>query len=133
MRQLQISQGSSIQEFAAIENAQDSFIEKSWIQAEPNQVFQANLKSLRYQYQLSTSELALKLGYKYGSTISEFENGKSTPSFNSLISLVAFFGVTIDWLVGQSKIKYSEESIVNAENRLYGQFDKPTKSLLKGV
>ena len=131
LRQLQISQGSSIQEFAAIENAQDSFIEKSWIQAEPNQVFQANLKSLRYQYQLSTSELALKLGYKYGSTISEFENGKSTPSFNSLISLVAFFGVTIDWIVGQSKIKYSEESIVNAENRLYGQFDKPTKSLLK--
>lgn len=43
--------------------------------------FSNNLKLLRETYCLSTTELAHALGFKYNSTISEFERGKNTPSF----------------------------------------------------
>ena len=96
-----------------------------------NEIFSKRLRQLRISNGLSMREFADYLGYKNTGTISQFENNKNVPSFHSLIRIADFYGVTLDWLVGQSKFKYSEESIANAENRLYGQFDKPTKSLLK--
>lgn len=80
--------------------------------------FSNKLKLLRETYCLSTTELAHALGFKYNSTISEFERGKNTPSFATLINLANFFGVTIDWLVGRSKILYTLMTIKASENIL---------------
>lgn len=78
--------------------------------------FSNNLKLLGETYYLSTTELAHALGFKYNSTISEFERGKNTPSFVTLINLANFFGVTIDWLVGRSNVLYTPMTIKDSEN-----------------
>lgn len=80
--------------------------------------FSNNLKLLRQTYELSAAELSNRLGFKYGSTIIEFEKQKTTPSFSTFIELASFFGVTLDWLVGRSEIIYMEEAIEKSEARV---------------
>lgn len=80
--------------------------------------FSNNLKLLRQTYHLSTTELANILGFKYNSTISEFERGKNTPSFSTLIHLANFFGITIDWLVGRSDTIYTSITVEDSENEV---------------
>lgn len=94
-----------------------------------NLTFSNNLKILRQTYELSATELANRLGFKYGSTISEFEKGKNTPSFNTLISLADFFGVTIDWLVGRSSVIYTEATISESESLITQRTHKMAEEL----
>lgn len=89
--------------------------------------FSNKLKLLRETYCLSTTELAHALGFKYNSTISEFERGKNTPSFATLINLTNFFGVTIDWLVGRSKVLYMPMTIKASEN----MFELKDKNIIR--
>ena len=58
-----------------------------------------NLKLLRTQAGLSQQALAEKFNLTQQS-IYKYENGLTEPDINTLINLAAFFGTSIDYLVG---------------------------------
>lgn len=62
------------------------------------------LKELREERRLSQDGLALKLNVSQ-STISAYEVGDRTPDLGTLIAIAQFFGVSLDYLAGQSDIK----------------------------
>lgn len=84
-----------------------------------NEIFSKRLRQLRISNGLSMREFADCLGYKNTGTISQFENNKNVPSFHSLIRIAAFFGVTIDWLVGHTETLYFNDSITWTEKHLH--------------
>lgn len=86
------------------------------------ELFSKRLKLLRTTYGLSMKTLADIWGYKNTGTISQFENNKNVPSFNSLIQISNFYAVSLDWLMGRSNIIYTKESVLEGEMALYKQF-----------
>ena len=62
------------------------------------------LKELREEQRLSQDGLALKLNVSQ-STISAYEVGDRTPDLETLIAIAQFFGVSLDYLAGQSDLK----------------------------
>ncbi len=64
-----------------------------------NNVFCERLKELRQDRKVGQVELAKSIGVSKG-VISLWENGLREPTMSSLISLAAFFEVSIDYLVG---------------------------------
>ena len=62
------------------------------------------LKELREERRLSQDGLALKLNVSQ-STISAYEVGDRTPDLETLIAIAQFFGVSPDYLAGQSDLK----------------------------
>ncbi len=64
-----------------------------------NNVFCERLKELRQDRKVGQVELAKCIGVSKG-VISPWENGLREPTMSSLISLAAFFEVSIDYLVG---------------------------------
>lgn len=65
-------------------------------------VFGDNIKRLRKNKGLKQQELAEILGIKRN-TYSDWENGKTEPSFDNLVKLADFFNVPLDWLFGRDK------------------------------
>ncbi len=63
--------------------------------------FCERLKELRTDKNLLQSELAEKLGLSKA-TVSAWETGRNQPSFDMLITLSDFFGVSIDFLLGKT-------------------------------
>lgn len=63
-------------------------------------IFLKRLKKLRKNKGLKQQELAEILGIKRN-TYSDWENGKTEPSFENLIKLVDLLEVSIDWLFGR--------------------------------
>lgn len=63
-------------------------------------IFSERLKRLRKSKGLKQQELAEILGIKRN-TYSDWENGKTEPSFDNLIKLADFFEVSLDWLFGR--------------------------------
>ena len=63
-------------------------------------IFSKRLKKLRKNKGLKQQELAEILGIKRN-TYSDWENGKTEPSFENLIKLVDLLEVSIDWLFGR--------------------------------
>ena len=61
--------------------------------------FNERLKELRVEKSVGQVELAKAIGVSKG-IISFWENGLREPTMTNLINLSAFFGVTIDFLVG---------------------------------
>ncbi len=61
--------------------------------------FNERLKELRAEKSVGQVELAKAIGVSKG-IISFWENGLREPTMTNLINLSAFFGVTIDFLVG---------------------------------
>ena len=66
--------------------------------------FGENLRLLRKQRNLTQSELGSNIGLSKA-VISKYENGLGCPSFDILIRLAGFFGVTTDYLLGVEKNK----------------------------
>lgn len=62
------------------------------------------LKELRDERRLSQGGLALKLNLSQ-STISAYEVGDRTPDLETLIDIAQFFGVSLDYLAGQTDLK----------------------------
>jgi transcriptional regulator, cro/CI family len=58
------------------------------------------LKFLRKEKNLTQTELGEKVGIKRN-TYSDWENGKTEPSFDNLVKLADFFNVSLDWLFGR--------------------------------
>lgn len=63
-------------------------------------IFGDNIKRLRKNKGLKQQELAEILGIKRN-TYSDWENGKTEPSFENLVKLADLFDVSLDWLFGR--------------------------------
>ena len=63
-------------------------------------IFSERLKRLRKNKGLKQQEIADILGVKRN-TYSDWENGKTEPSFGNLVKLADFFDVSLDWLFGR--------------------------------
>ena len=63
-------------------------------------IFSDRLKTLRKEKKLTQKELAEQIGIKQNS-YSDWETGKTEPSFENLIKLADLFGISLDWLFGR--------------------------------
>lgn len=78
--------------------------------------FGERFKELRLYHHLTQQELVDKVNDKYNltfgkSAISQYENDKRIPEIAALEKFADFFCVSIDYLLGKSKIKKAEDYI----------------------
>ncbi len=73
--------------------------------------FATRLTTLRNAYDVSMNELTSFLFLKNISSVAAYESGKSYPSYEILLQIAFFFGISSDWLVGISNTPYTDESI----------------------
>lgn len=64
-------------------------------------MFGEKLKELRLRNKLSQSQLAMAIGVT-NQNVSDWENGKSETSFEMLVKIADFFGVSTDYLLGRT-------------------------------
>ena len=64
-------------------------------------IFNNRLKELRKNKKLSQEQLAKRAGLTKTS-INHWENGKCLPNANAIVALARYFGVTTDYLLGES-------------------------------
>ena len=88
------------------------------------EVFAERLKELRKDFGLRHIELVKHCNYLRNtkisqSTLSFWENLKTTPSIDSLQVVADVFGVTIDWLIGRSEEKYTESILLRLEPKFF--------------
>jgi transcriptional regulator with XRE-family HTH domain len=74
-------------------------------------MFSERLQSLRKEHGISQEELSEVLDVSRQS-ISKYENGTAQPSFEKLIVLSKYFNVTIDDLLGNTKWRPAEKTLV---------------------
>ena len=65
--------------------------------------FKERLRCLRKLKGVSQQQVANHLNYGY-SAVSNYEGGRCEPSIADLIKLANYFGVSVDYLVGNSDI-----------------------------
>lgn len=71
------------------------------------------IKKLRTDLGLTQEELALKLGLKGKSSIANYESSKITPSDEIKSKMCEVFGCSMDYLMGKSNYKTTEEEFDN--------------------
>ena len=71
-----------------------------------------NLKKLRAESKTSQAVLAEAIGVTQHS-INKYENHNVEPDIESLRRMADYFGTTIDYIVGQSELRYKVEDIQN--------------------
>ena len=70
--------------------------------------FPKRLKALRKEKKITQVKLAHELHYGY-TAIANYESGRNQPNIRDLTKLANTLNVSIDYLVGNSDIKYIEE------------------------
>ncbi len=93
--------------------------------------FGFTLKELRKSYNLTQAELASRIGLSKA-VVSKYENGMGYPTFDVLIRIADFFGVTTDYLLGVAKGKTIDVSGLNdtqieTVHRIIAEFNKANK------
>lgn len=78
-----------------------------------NKSFSTRLKSLRQEKQITGEQLGKHLNVTK-TAVSYWENGKNFPGEDMLVEIANFFGVSIDYLLGNSDYKFN-----NHEELLY--------------
>jgi|LFRM01.1.fsa_nt_gb transcriptional regulator with XRE-family HTH domain len=85
-----------------------------------NPVFGKRLRYLRELYRLSQNELATALGVEseYGpNVIGSWERQTREPSFNTLVKIAEFFGVSTDYLLGvTSDVEPKDAILIKTQN-----------------
>ena len=81
--------------------------------------FSRNILLLRRTYLLTLEEFAILIGLRGRGSLGTLENAKNPPSFDTLLNIADVFGVSIDWLVGNSKIPYTHSSLKSAEDKFF--------------
>lgn len=69
-----------------------------------------NLKKLRLERNLSQQKLAEAIGLSQ-QTITKYENGKTQPDFQTLMTLAEFFHTSVDYLIGYTNNPKSNRTI----------------------
>ena len=93
--------------------------------------FGSTLKQLRKNRNLTQKELGLKIGLSKA-VISKYETGMGYPTFDVLIEIARYFGVTTDYLLGVSGSKTINVSALTNEQthiiqQLVSEFTKANK------
>lgn len=93
--------------------------------------FGAILKELRKNHNLTQKELGLHIGLSKA-VVSKYENGMGYPTFDVLIQISDYFGVTTDYLLGVAKGKTIDvsnltESQIDTVHRVIAEFNKANK------
>lgn len=70
-------------------------------------MFSQKLKELRISHRLTQAQLAKEIGIGV-STIGMYESNIRNPSFSTLLKIANYFGVSIDYLVGDSSKQTSD-------------------------
>jgi transcriptional regulator with XRE-family HTH domain len=89
------------------------------------------ISQLRKQHNLSQSELADKINVSR-TIIGNYERNTNTPSIDVIIKLARTFGVTVDFLIGESDNSSFDMDIVERINDIQ-KMDKQTKEVLFNV
>lgn len=79
------------------------------------------LRELRKEKGMSMKELGEALGCSE-STISLYENGKREPSFETLLKMGEFFGVTVGYLLGNEEKDPSQKAEVSDDDIKFALF-----------
>ena len=98
------------------------------------------IAELRKEKRLNQVGLALKLNVSQ-KMISAYENGSHQPSIDTLINLSKLFGVSVDYIIGNSNIrtpaeKFSKDGLSQNEIELlniYKQLDKEKQQKAIGM
>ncbi len=90
--------------------------------------FGAVLKQLRKSRGLTQKELGLHIGLSKA-VISKYENGLGYPSFDTLLLIARYFGVTTDYLLGAESgrtvdVSALTDSQADAVRRIIAEFKK---------
>ena len=90
--------------------------------------FGGNLKKLRKARNLTQQELGAKIGLSKA-VVSKYENGIGYPTFDVLIQIARYFGVTTDYLLGVTgtmavDVSGLTDSQTDAVHRLIAEFRK---------
>ncbi len=70
------------------------------------------LKQLRKSHNLTQEELGSHIGLSKA-VVSKYENGMGYPTFDTLIEIAGYFGVTTDYMLGVAKSKTIDVSSLN--------------------
>ena len=81
-------------------------------------IFSENLLLLRHSHSLTLSELALLINQNNSAVIKRWESQKNWPSMDVMLLISRLFGVSLDWLLGNTDYPYNEELILSIENEL---------------
>lgn len=71
--------------------------------------FAENLRKLRTEHKLTQAEFGKHLGLSKA-VVSKYENAIGYPTFDCLINIAAYFGVTTDYLLGIENAKTADIS-----------------------
>lgn len=91
-------------------------------------IFDERLTELRKETPFNQKDFANELGLE-PSKYNKWENGKTVPDFETVITLAKYFNVTVDYLVGNSDVRKWENAGVNSE---LGLTDKSIE-VIKGL
>lgn len=94
--------------------------------------FGFNLKNLRKSHNLTQEEFGAKVGLSKA-VVSKYENGLGFPTFDALIQIAEYFGVTTDYLLGVEKSKNIDVSSltdtqIDAIHKIISEFNKVNKN-----
>ena len=81
-----------------------------------HQFFSRRFKLLRLAYTLSIKDFCDMLNIKSTGNITFWEQGSKLPSFTVLNNIVSFFGVSSDWLLGNSDVPYANDTLLKVED-----------------
>lgn len=90
--------------------------------------FGENFRNLRKSRSLTQKELGMKIGLSKA-VVSKYENGMGYPTYDVLIRIAQFFGVTTDYLLGVASGKTIDVSgltdgQINTIHQLIAEFNK---------
>lgn len=93
--------------------------------------FGAVLKQLRKINNLTQAELGSRVGLSKA-VVSKYENGMAYPTYDVLIQIANYFGVTTDYLLGASKGKTIDvstltDSQIDTIHRIISEFNSANK------
>ena len=74
-------------------------------------MFASRLRALRKERGLTLQQLAKHFGMSH-STLSIYETGSRKPDMEMLKKLSDFFGVSVDYLIGESPVRDKEETVI---------------------
>lgn len=75
------------------------------------------IAELRHEKHITQTALAMKLNITQN-MISFYESGKYQPSIDTLIELAKTFDVSVDYLIGNTDIRYPADKLIQDKNTI---------------